>query len=355
MKLKMPSGETKIVQKIKGGNLSSISKPQWLDVDGERYLFKRRVKNTFSDVGEVFVTQILDKISLPRDYYVPYIHVKTSYGKNGTICRNFLQNGEKIVMAFDVIYKNAMRKSELFMTKDEFDEKLADEMKWPYLSSVEGMLKEIEEYANNRNYEIDLDDTKQKLSALFVIDFFLCQYDRHANNYGFILNHKDKTIRVAPFFDNGFALDLDLKQKYIKERLLRPKTYNSKVVLKLAYTQTESESFENSRYFKNGGVFVADIVELYNNNPNCKSIIDKFMALDMQSEIKLCEETNNIILPEIYKTHMKQYYKSRYDAIEEFINKINKRLAKSKTTSRVSLNQSSANQPKKNKEKDLSF
>ena len=351
MKFKTPSG--KVINATKLSKVKSISRPVWVMIDGKQYLFKKRVKKSFSDFGEVLVSQILEKAGLPSESFVKYYPVKTKFNKNGTLCKTFLKPCEIMITAYEIFYENVLDKVDAPLVIDSYDEMLMEELKGQYASSVEYAVKQAEEYSKRNSLAFDIKDTEDRLTTMFIADYFLCQLDRHTSNYGFIVNEQEKTMRLVPIFDHGYSLDLDLKEKFIKERLLRPTQYNKKKVhLRFGYSEVGmyDGALRESRYFGKGGIIVSDIIDLYNTNDEAKRLIEKFMGLDIKAEIDACEKQFGYKIPEMHKTHMRNYYNSRLEAIDGFIQNINKRLSKSKTNSKVALKTHTKRVPQSSKE-----
>ena len=53
----------------------------------------------------------------------------------------------------------------------------------------------------------DITITKQALDIMLIIDYIVCNYDRHYGNFGFIKDVNNyKILKVAPIFDSGSSL-----------------------------------------------------------------------------------------------------------------------------------------------------
>lgn len=67
-------------------------------------------------------------------------------------------------------------------------------------------------YVSSRNLRVNsIDDILgyddyEGLLELFVLDYIMCQRDRHSSNVEYLFDRKTGNIRLAPIFDNGIAL-----------------------------------------------------------------------------------------------------------------------------------------------------
>ena len=61
----------------------------------------------------------------------------------------------------------------------------------------------LEIYAKINNVKIDIEDSMDKLINMFIFDIITSQGDRHADNWGIIINRKNNTIRICPLYDNS--------------------------------------------------------------------------------------------------------------------------------------------------------
>ena len=72
------------------------------------------------------------------------------------------------------------------------------------ISYIGRYVYEIEELSKMLNYKIE-GNLEDELIKMAVADIVTGQPDRHDNNISVILNNKEKTIRLAPMYDNEFA------------------------------------------------------------------------------------------------------------------------------------------------------
>ena len=101
-------------------------------------------------------------------------------------CRNFLQQNE-VLLEFKVI-ENA----------------LADEKPGPIPK-----IEDIYAIMKSDNVYFDSDFGEQALKSYwdtFILDSLLGNFDRHSNNWGYILNQDTGNLRIAPIYDCGSCL-----------------------------------------------------------------------------------------------------------------------------------------------------
>lgn len=183
------------------------------------------------------------------------------------------------------------------------------------------MMRQIEKYCKYFNYLVDLKKLERQLNQLYVIDYFLCQSDRHLQNINFTIQEKNnkKVFRMCPMFDNGSILGLgyDLVRKKPKE-----------IKMRFSYSTAipQSPQMLESRYFSNGGILANDILDIIKTDENANQLFKKFMTLDIEAEISEFEECYDIQIPDNYKSNMITLAEERVQNIYEFVERINKRL-----------------------------
>lgn len=89
--------------------------------------------------------------------------------------------------------------------------------------------------------------TLQGLGEMMLFDYLIHNYDRHTNNFGFIVS---KDVRMAPLYDNGFGLLSSYNDREIEEdwlELTANDHFNPFGMLR-GFELLEREAFRNVRF-----------------------------------------------------------------------------------------------------------
>lgn len=227
----------------------------FVNIKGKDYVFKCPTKEN-SDISltnEVIASHILSAINAPTVKYQKATAKGIITKTKGNISPNFLKNGEESITLgqldritkMEDLYKDkhalertffALHPFDVLLKKHTLDEKvviLNDETekistlpilkhgvvskKKNEISSYVDKIKQrnnisfigryiykIEELANLIGYQIE-GNIEDELIKMAVADIITGQPDRHDDNISVILNNKEKTIRIAPIYDNEFA------------------------------------------------------------------------------------------------------------------------------------------------------
>ncbi len=152
-------------------------KKAWIIENGTRYLLKGGYKNEIlQPFNEVLATEICKRLGF---YHVPYtldIYKDIVVSK----CPCFITKDTELITAYQV--RNEMERHD----------------------SVE----DYEEYVK-RLEENGIENAREKVENMYILDFLIMNEDRHLNNFGIIRNVNTlKLVDVAPIFDNGMALNI---------------------------------------------------------------------------------------------------------------------------------------------------
>lgn len=152
-------------------------KKAWIIENGTRYLLKGGYKNEIlQPFNEVLATEICKRLGF---YHVPYtldIYKDIVVSK----CPCFITKDTELITAYQV--RNEMERHD----------------------SVE----DYEEYVK-RLEENGIENAREKVENMYILDFLIMNEDRHLNNFGIIRDVNTlKWLDVAPIFDNGMALNI---------------------------------------------------------------------------------------------------------------------------------------------------
>ena len=168
----------------------------WMESYGNRFLFKLRTYKKdgtpiYNDVSECMAADIANLIGVPVAKYC----LCDNDGELGVITLDFLDNelvgpkkeelidGVHLIGAIDPGFKNGS---------------LLNPKTHQYYT-VDLIIRTVEKYGL----------VKEVLNML-VFDALIANRDRNPSNYGIIINHKDKSIRLAPLYDNAASLGVSM-------------------------------------------------------------------------------------------------------------------------------------------------
>ena len=157
---------------------------KWIrdDITNKTYLIKAG-SGPFEQepFNERIASNILKLLNVEN--YVEYVKYNT-INENGRYlcsCENFIDENTEFVTA------NSIRNTKSLMS-----------VNWNNLYDF--FLKCCEPF-------FDIAITKQALDIMLIIDYIVCNYDRHYGNFGFIKDVNNyKILKVAPIFDSGSSL-----------------------------------------------------------------------------------------------------------------------------------------------------
>lgn len=153
-------------------------KKSWVIEDGIRYLLKGGYKNELlQPFNEVLASIICDRLGFNHvEYKLDIIN-----GKPVSKCACFINKNTEIVTAYQILYNN-------------IKEECKDSAYQIYIKLLE---------------EEKIENVREKLENMYILDFLIMNEDRHLNNFGIIRDVNTlKWLDVAPIFDNGQSLNL---------------------------------------------------------------------------------------------------------------------------------------------------
>ncbi len=169
------NGET---LKTPNNTTDGMLKKAWIIEDGTRYLLKGGYKNELlQPFNEVLATMICERLGFKHVPYTLDTYKNTVVSK----CPCFINKDTEFVTAYQILHNNI--KEEDKNNAYEIYIKLLDERK--------------------------IDNVREKIENMYILDFLIMNEDRHLNNFGIIRDVNTlEWLDVAPIFDNGQSLNL---------------------------------------------------------------------------------------------------------------------------------------------------
>lgn len=164
--------------KTPNNTTDGMLKKSWIIENGTRYLLKGGYKNELlQPFNEVLASEICNRLGFEHvEYKLDVINNKPI-----SKCACFINKDTELVTAYQILHN-----------------KLKEEDKD---NAYEIYIKLLEE---NK-----IENTREKIENMYILDFLIMNEDRHLNNFGIIRNVNTlKWLDVAPIFDNGQSLNL---------------------------------------------------------------------------------------------------------------------------------------------------
>ena len=157
-------------------------KKSWVIQNSKRYLLKGAYKNeVMQPFNEVIASKICERLNIKHTHY----DLEIISDKVVSKCECFIDKDTELVPASQIL--NNCHKD----------------------NAYEEYIEILESHGIN--------NAREKLEDMFILDYIMMNEDRHLNNFGIIRNVNTlKWLDVAPIFDNGQSLNiLDYNEKEI--------------------------------------------------------------------------------------------------------------------------------------------
>ena len=186
------------------------------------------------------------------------------------------------------------------------------------LSNLQEFLSCAKNINNQGKYKIDLQKMESDLFKMIVFDSLTFQEDRGLQNILFLLNQKDKTIKVAPITDNEYAFGGFQENVSFDEKGVERQSFLSSHSRNVLFTIKPMEYYGvKNRYLQN----VKDIVEYVSKNEELKKfLVMALNKLDYKKAIESINSTSNTI-PNGYELVLLEYEKLAKDVYKKAIQK----------------------------------
>ena len=150
----------------------------WIIDDGIRYLLKGGYKNeVLQPFNEVLASEICDRLGFNHVEYTLDTYKDTVVSK----CPCFITKDTELVTCYQI--RNNMIRHD---TDEDYEE---------YIKVLE---------------DNGIDNTREKMENMYILDFLIMNEDRHLNNFGIIRDVNTlKWLDVCPIFDNGQSLNIE--------------------------------------------------------------------------------------------------------------------------------------------------
>lgn len=168
--------------KTPNNTTDGMLKKSWIIENSKRYLLKGGYKNDIMQpFNEVLASHICERLGFNHATYTLDIVKEKVVSK----CECFINKDTELVTAYQIMYGI---------------EKKQDS-------------KDYEEYIKILE-DNDIENVREKLENMYILDFLILNEDRHLNNFGIIRDVNNlKWLDIAPIFDNGQSFNIvDLDQ-----------------------------------------------------------------------------------------------------------------------------------------------
>ena len=163
--------------KTPNNTTDGMLKKAWIIEDGVRYLLKGGYKSEIlQPFNEALASEICSRLGFKYVKYTLDIYKDNVVSK----CPCFINKDTEFIPASQIIYGTKQNKSFL----------------------------DYENYINILDKN-GIENAREKLENMYILDFLIMNEDRHLNNFGIIRDVNTlKWVDIAPIFDNGMALNI---------------------------------------------------------------------------------------------------------------------------------------------------
>ena len=168
--------------KTPNNTTDGMLKKSWTIENGKRYLLKGGYKNDIMQpFNEVLASRICERLGFNHVTYTLDIVKEKVVSK----CECFINKDTELVTAYQIMY--GIEKNQDSKDYEEYIKILEDN---------------------------GIENVREKLENMYILDFLILNEDRHLNNFGIIRDVNNlKWLDIAPIFDNGQSFNIvDLDQ-----------------------------------------------------------------------------------------------------------------------------------------------
>ena len=164
--------------KTPNNTTDGMLKKAWIIENGTRYLLKSGYKNEIlQPFNEALASEICKRLGFN---YVSYT-IDTYKDIIVSKCPCFITKDTELVTCYQI--KNDMTRHDSLEDYEEY-------------------IKKLEDY--------NIENAREKVENMYILDFLIMNEDRHLNNFGIIRDVNTlKWLDVAPIFDNGQSLNIE--------------------------------------------------------------------------------------------------------------------------------------------------
>ncbi len=164
--------------KTPNNTTDGMLKKAWIIDNGIRYLLKGGYKNeTLQPFNEVLASEICKRLGFNHVEYTIDTYKDIVVSK----CPCFITKDTELITCYQI--KNDMQRHDSIEDYEEY-------------------IKKLEEH--------NIENAREKIENMFILDYIIMNEDRHLNNFGIIRDVNTlEWIDVAPIFDNGQSLNIE--------------------------------------------------------------------------------------------------------------------------------------------------
>ncbi len=164
--------------KTPNNTTDGMLKKAWIIENGTRYLLKGGYKNeTLQPFNEVLASEICKRLGFDHVEYTIDTYKDIVVSK----CPCFITKDTELITCYQI--KNDMKRHD-------------------NLEDYEEYIKKLEEHK--------IENAREKLENMFILDYIIMNEDRHLNNFGIVRDVNTlEWLDVAPIFDNGQSLNIE--------------------------------------------------------------------------------------------------------------------------------------------------
>lgn len=150
-------------------------KKTWIIENNKRYLLKGGYKNeVMQPFNEVLASMICERLGLNHIKYI----IEVINEKVVSKCECFINTDTELISAHQILYE---------------------------IQKKENVYEEYIKILENKG----INNVREKLENMFILDYLILNEDRHLNNFGIIRNVNNLNwIDIAPIFNNGQSLNI---------------------------------------------------------------------------------------------------------------------------------------------------
>lgn len=150
-------------------------KKTWIIENNKRYLLKGGYKNeVMQPFNEVLASMICERLELNHIKYI----IEVINEKVVSKCECFINTDTELISAHQILYE---------------------------IQKKENVYEEYIKILENKG----INNVREKLENMFILDYLILNEDRHLNNFGIIRNVNNLNwIDIAPIFNNGQSLNI---------------------------------------------------------------------------------------------------------------------------------------------------
>ncbi len=164
--------------KTPNNTTDGMLKKAWIIDNGTRYLLKGGYKNeTLQPFNEVLASEICKRLGFNHVEYTIDTYKDIVVSK----CPCFITKDTELITCYQI--RNDMKR-------------------YDNIEDYEEYIKKLEEH--------NIENAREKVENMFILDYLIMNEDRHLNNFGIIRDVNTlEWLDVAPIFDNGQSLNIE--------------------------------------------------------------------------------------------------------------------------------------------------